>query len=151
MARTEAVIPAPPEDVFAVLADPRSYGDWVVGSQTIRGVEGDWPSLGSRFHHRVGVGPLTIADHTEVLEVDPPRRLLLDARAQPLGRAHVLLELTPQNGVTRVTMTETPGDRKSRLVAGNRVGDALIGLRNTVSLRRLARLATERRAASPPG
>jgi uncharacterized protein YndB with AHSA1/START domain len=146
MARNETLIAARPEQVFAVLSDPRSYADWVVGSKDVRGVEGDWPSLGTRFHHRVGLGPLTVADYTEVLEVDADRRLLLDARAQPFGRAHVLLELAPQDGETRVTMTETPADRKSQLVAANRLSDALLRLLNTESLRRLRRLAERSRS-----
>jgi uncharacterized protein YndB with AHSA1/START domain len=141
MASTRTLISVRPERVFSVLSDPRSYADWVVGSSDIRDVEGDWPSLGTRLHHRVGIGPLAVADYTEVLEVDAPRRLLLDARAQPFGRAHVLLELEPQDGDTRVTMTETPADRKSELVAGNRISDVLLRLRNTESLRRLRRLA----------
>ena len=72
MATTHQQISAPPERVFAVLSDPQSYGDWVVGSDTIRDADSAWPDAGSRFYHRVGAGPLKLNDHTEVLEVDPP-------------------------------------------------------------------------------
>ena len=39
MARNEIFIGAPPAAVFGVLADPRSYGEWVVGSREIRAAD----------------------------------------------------------------------------------------------------------------
>ncbi|HYH48339.1 MAG TPA: SRPBCC family protein, partial [Acidimicrobiia bacterium] len=89
MARTEATIQATPERIFEVLMDPDCYGEWVVGSKYIRGADPDWPAVGSRFHHVVGVGPLSISDHTKIEEIDPPRLLKLRARARPLGTALV--------------------------------------------------------------
>jgi uncharacterized protein YndB with AHSA1/START domain len=133
-------ISAPPERVFAVLSEPQTYGDWVVGSDSIRDADPAWPATGSRFHHRVGVGPLKLNDHTEVLEVDPPRRLVLHARARPLGTAKVTLLLTAQGGATHVTMREEAGDPLSRL-AINPLTDWLVHHRNIESLRRLKRIA----------
>lgn len=140
MATTHQQISAPPERVFAVLSDPQSYGDWVVGSDTIRDADPAWPAAGSRFYHRVGVGPFKLNDHTEVLEVDPPRRLVLHARARPLGTAKVTLLLTPQGDATLVTMREEAGDPLSRL-AINPLTDWLVHHRNVESLRRLKRIA----------
>lgn len=130
---------APPERVFAVLADPRSYADWVVGSDTIRDADPNWPAPGSRFYHRVGVGPLKVDDHTEVVESDPPRKLVLHARARPLGTALVTMILEPRDGGTDVTMKETPGDPLSHLGI-NPLTDWLVVLRNRKSLRRLERI-----------
>ena len=115
MARNEDQFAVTPERVFAVLSDPESYADWVVGSHSIRDADPDWPAVGTRFHHRVGAGPLTVNDHTEVLEADPPRRLVLRARARPLGTAKVELVLEPRDGGTHVTMTEVAGDPLSKL------------------------------------
>jgi uncharacterized protein YndB with AHSA1/START domain len=140
MATTHAQIAATPSQVFAVLADPRSYADWVVGSDVIRDADPGWPSVSSRFHHRVGVWPVKVNDHTEVIEVDPPHRLVLHARARPLGTARVTLLLTPTAGATHVTMTETAGDALSRL-AINPLTDPLVHRRNVESLRRLKRIA----------
>ncbi len=140
MARNETFIAAPPERVFAVLSDAYAYGDWVVGSKHIRHTEGPWPAVGAKFHHRVGAGPLTVADHTKVLEMEPDRRIVLEARAQPFGRAHVIVELAPEGSGTRVTMIEDGADRKARL-ANQPLGQLLLRLRNTESLRRLRRLA----------
>ncbi|MGZ6695028.1 MAG: SRPBCC family protein [Solirubrobacteraceae bacterium] len=141
MSRTAAVIPAAPEQVWAVLADPGSYAYWVVGSHSIRDADAGWPAVGTRIHHRVGAGPLTINDETEVVEALPRHRLVLHARARPLGTARVELVLTPEGTSTRVVMVEEPGDRLSRLLH-NPLADRLLHRRNELALRRLAELAT---------
>ncbi len=94
-------IAAPPERVFATLARPEAYADWVVGSDTIRDADPNWPATGSRFYHRVGVGPFKVKDHTEVVEVRPPHKLALHARARPLGTALVTLLLQPEGDGTQ--------------------------------------------------
>jgi uncharacterized protein YndB with AHSA1/START domain len=143
MARTERLIPASPERVFEVLSDPDSYAYWVVGSDTIRDADPSWPAVGSRFHHRVGVGPIKVNDHTEVLDMEPARRLKLHAKARPLGTAKVALDLERRGGGTLVTMVEDPGDLFSRLVF-NPLTHYLVRKRNDESLRRLEELATAR-------
>jgi uncharacterized protein YndB with AHSA1/START domain len=140
MATNHIQIAVSPDEVFAALANPANYGDWVVGSDTVRHADPEWPKVGSRFHHRVGVGLLKVNDHTEVLDVDPPHRLIMHARARPLGTADVAMRLTERDGGTFVTMTETAGDRLSRVML-NRLTDPLIHLRNAESLRRLKRIA----------
>src|SRR4051795_11055606 len=143
MARTERLIPASPERVFAVLSDPDAYADWVVGSDAVRDADPDWPAVGARFHHRVGLGPLKVDDHTEVLAMEPARRLQLHAKARPLGTAKVTLDLERRGGGTLVTMVEDAGDRLTWLLF-NPVTHYLVRRRNDESLRRLERLATRR-------
>lgn len=142
MATNVALIPASPERIWAVLADPGSYGYWVVGSDTIRDADGGWPQPGTKIHHRVGAGPFKLNDNTEVVEADAPRKLVLHARARPLGTARVALELTPEGTSTRVVMTEGPGDAFSRLLH-NPIADRLLHWRNETALRRLTELATK--------
>jgi uncharacterized protein YndB with AHSA1/START domain len=139
MATTRTHIAASPDEVFAALANPENYGDWVVGSDTIRDADPTWPKVGSRFHHRIGFGLLKVSDHTEVLAVDPPHRLVMQARARPLGTARVTMLLAGGEGRTDVTMIEVAGDRLSRL-ALNRLTDPLIHVRNVEALRRLKRI-----------
>jgi uncharacterized protein YndB with AHSA1/START domain len=141
MAVSHLRIPVSPERVFAVLSDPDSYGYWVVGSDTIRHAEDTWPAPGSRFHHRVGFGPFKISDHTEVLDCEPPRRLVLRARARPLLTARVTLHIHETNGVSDVTMVEEAADPLSRVLF-NPLAQPLIRLRNDRALRRLSKLAT---------
>ena len=143
MALNEIHIDAPPERVFAVLADWRSYGDWVVGSRLMRGADPGFPAAGTRFHHQVGWGPLHLNDHTTVLEVDQPRKLVLKAKARPLGTAVVALEMKAEAGGTRVYMREDPGDAATAIVF-NPLTHLLVRGRNEKSLSRLKRLAEER-------
>ncbi len=144
MARTQRRIAASPERIFEVLDDPQSYGYWVVGSKDVRDADPDWPSPGSRFHHTVGVGPLTVKDHTVVEEIARPRRIQLRAKARPLGTARVTLELAPENGHTRVTMTEDAADSLTAFVF-NPLTHLLVRGRNDKSLERLAELAERKR------
>jgi uncharacterized protein YndB with AHSA1/START domain len=147
MARTERFVPVPAAVVWEVLADHRSYDYWVVGSKDIRGVEGAWPEPGSRFHHSVGFGPVTVKDHTASLEAVPERRLKLRAKARPLGTAHVTLELEPVGNGTRVTMIEDAGDPLTALVF-NPLTHLVVRGRNEESLRRLGELAMARDGGS---
>jgi NAD(P)-dependent dehydrogenase (short-subunit alcohol dehydrogenase family)/uncharacterized protein YndB with AHSA1/START domain len=140
MARNRVHIHASPEDVFAVLSDPESYPRWVVGADKIRDYDQEFPQVGSRFHHEVGPGPINIRDHSEVLEVDPPRRLVLKAKARPLGTATIGLDLRERAGGTEVRMEEVPGDRITSLFVGNPVADTALRLRNAEALGRLKRL-----------
>ena len=140
MATTETDLTVSPQRVFEVLADPAAYADWVVGSDTIRDADAQWPAVGSRFHHRVGVGPIKVNDHTEVLELDPAGRLVLRARARPLGTAIVSMEWVAHGSGSRVTMRETAGDPLSRL-AINPLTDWVVHLRNRKALRRFKRIA----------
>jgi uncharacterized protein YndB with AHSA1/START domain len=145
MVHTERLIPASPERVFDVLADPESYAYWVVGSDTIRDADATWPAPGSRFHHRVGVGPLKVNDHTEVVAMEPARRLELHAKARPLGTARVGLALERRGAGTLVSMDEDGGDLVSRVVLFNPLTEMVVKWRNDESLRRLEQLATGRR------
>src|SRR3954451_5569035 len=116
MARNETHIDAPPERVFEVLADPEAYGYWVVGSKFIRDADPGFPKPGTRFFHAVGFGPLTVKDHTRVESADPPRKLVLRAKARPLGTAFVEMHIKPEGTGSHVTMIEKPADPLSAIV-----------------------------------
>lgn len=143
MAINEIHIDAPPERVFAVLADWRAYGEWVVGSDHMRGVDPGFPAAGTRLHHQVTLGPVKLNDHTTVVEVERPRKLTLRAKARPLGTAIVDLELRPEDGGTRVHMREDPGDTATAFVF-NPLMHLLVRGRNREALGRLKRLVEAR-------
>ncbi|WP_410626593.1 SRPBCC family protein [Amycolatopsis sp. cmx-8-4] len=151
MTEVSRVVDAPPQTVFAVLADGWSYGGWVVGSSHIRAVDADWPAVGSRIHHSVGSWPLQLQDETTVVAVETGRSLSLEAKAWPTGAAAVGLTLVPHDGGTRtlVRMTEhvVRGPAK---VLPEAVQGLLLRPRNTESLARLADLAVGRRARVEP-
>lgn len=140
MARNEVLIDAPPAAVFAVLADPERYADWVVGARAILAAEPDWPAPGSAFQHAVGHGPLALSDRTEVLDAEPPVMLRLRARARPLPSATVTFHLQPEAQGTRLTLIESPASATLSLLAGP-LGHGLLALRNRESLRRLKAIA----------
>ena len=136
MAVNRIVMPASPEEVFAVLGDPHRYADWVVGARNVRGTAGDWPSPDARFFHSTGVGPLTLQDETEVVELDDPRRLVLRAKARPILVASVTLTVTAGPGGSEVVMEEHPtGPLPTRLLGP--LFDPLTSRRNDAALRRL--------------
>jgi uncharacterized protein YndB with AHSA1/START domain len=141
MAHNEITVDAPPEAVFDVLSDPRSYARWVVGSRKIRAADPEWPAAGATFDHAVGIGPLAIRDSSTVRASEPPHRLELLVRVRPLTVAIVTLTLHRVLGDrTRVEMVERPADLRTRLLF-NPLTDPLIRLRNKESLRRLKALA----------
>jgi uncharacterized protein YndB with AHSA1/START domain len=140
MAENQIVVDLPRERVFAVLSDPGSYSEWVLGAKDVRDADSTWPAPGSLLHHSSGAGPLTIDDSTEVLECEPPRRLLLLARLGPVGAFRVELLLDEDGeGRTTVTMREEPEDGVVQIVGP--VGDAVGAVRNKLSLRSLKKLA----------
>jgi uncharacterized protein YndB with AHSA1/START domain len=142
MAENRRRIPVPRDAVWRVLCDGPTYSRWVVGTSEIRGVDDNWPQLGAQLHYRVGRGPFRHDGHTEVLSVEEGRCLELEAHAWPLGTVRIELTLVDAAGCCLVTMVEHP----ARGVVGllhNRVGDALLKLRNVEALRRLDTMARE--------
>ena len=140
MARNETFVNAPPEAVFDVLADPRTYSEWVVGSREVRAADENWPAPGTAFDHSVGTAPLVIKDYTEVVRARAPVMLELRAHARPLPSGRVTIQLQPEGDGTRVTMIEDPAHWLLNLMAGP-LGHLAIRLRNVESLRRLKGLA----------
>ena len=94
MTAVSRTIPARIDTVFATLIDPDTYPDWLVGCQDIRAIDDDWPTVGSCFHHKVGLGgPIVVADSTEVLAIEPAVLLSLEVRSRPLGRGRATFKL----------------------------------------------------------
>ena len=142
MATNERFMPVAPEAVWDALADPGGYGYWVVGSKLIRDVDDDWPAVGSRFHHKVGFGPLTIDDHSEIVEAHRPRLWRMRVKGRPAGTAMVTLEMKPRpaDGGTLVRFSENP-DGPFAWLSLNPATHVFTLARNAESLARLEELA----------
>jgi uncharacterized protein YndB with AHSA1/START domain len=140
MARTTAVLNVPPEAVWSVLSKPPAYGEWVVGSREVVRWDRHWPQRGARLQHRTGLPGLTLSDHTEVLDSEPGRRLLLRANARPMGAANIELTVTEHPDGTEVTMIEDPAIPFPLLLFPAPL-HLLLRLRNREALRRLGALA----------
>lgn len=143
MSTNERTIRATPDQVWKVLADGWLYPLWVVGATRMRRVDPDWPAEGARIHHSVGLWPLLIDDHTEVLEMRPQEFLRLRARAWPAGSAEVAITLTPDGDHTDVRLDETVTSGPGALLPPPVEGLSL-RWRNSEALRRLASIAEGR-------
>lgn len=133
-----------PREVFDVLRDGFTYGDWVVGTRTIRAVDADWPAPGSRLHYTIGYGPLRKDDETQCLSYEPETSIELEARAWPAGTAHIRITAERIDVGTRVEIDEKPHRGPARLLH-NPLLDMLIKARNVETLRRLEGQAAGRR------
>ena len=138
-------IDVPPRAVFAVLMDAYAYPEWVVGTKRVRGTDPDWPAVGARFHHAVGVPGVELKDSSKLLEIEDDRKVLLEVRFRPAGVAIVRIELEPGAGGqrTHVTMNEVPKSGPARTWWSKPLELLIVG-RNAWSLRRLAHLCEHR-------
>lgn len=141
-------IDAPPEVVHATITDAESYPRWLVGARAIRRVAPEWPEVGSQFDHTVGFRPVTIADHTTVLECRAPNLLVLLAGVGPLGSARVRFTVTPDGqGGSHLSIEEEPATGVLRFL-WNPLTRPVLALslwgRNAISLQALRALAEER-------
>jgi uncharacterized protein YndB with AHSA1/START domain len=140
----------PPERIWACLADPYSFAEWVAGTSRIRAADASWPSPGSQLHHNWGIWPVWVNDRTTAISSDPPRRLVLTARARPLGIVQAELHITSEADGARIVLYEDLlegwGTRVPRLAR------VIQYLRNRRSVRRLALVAQRSQArARRPG
>lgn len=96
-----AVVPAPPEQVFALLADPHRHHE-LDGSGSVRGaVSGPRRlALGDKFGMRMRIG-LPYQTLNKVLEFEPDQRIAWHHFARAIWR----YQLEPVDGGTLVTET----------------------------------------------
>jgi Polyketide cyclase / dehydrase and lipid transport len=127
-----------PDDVFDHLLDAWRYPQWLLGASAIRAVDDDWPAVGSRFHHRVGFGPLKVNDRSKILEIDPPRLLKLHVRATPATQGIVTFTVEPTAEGSVLWLEEGPALRLGETLRP--VLDPITHVRNKASLRNLSEL-----------
>ena len=140
MATNRRFMPAAPDTIWAVLANPENYAYWVVGSKRIRDADAGFPAPGTKFHHTIGFGPMTLNDHSEVIDAEPPQLLRLRVKGRPLGTATVIMRMTPRDGGSVVEMVENP-DGAYAILNRNPLLHVFTKLRNAESLMRLEELA----------
>jgi uncharacterized protein YndB with AHSA1/START domain len=128
-------VTAPPEAVFAVLSDPRTYPDWLVGAQRIRAVDPTFPAPGAEFDHSVGpTEGATVDDSSEVIDADPPHHLALEVRVGILAGV-VELDVLPSGAGSTIRFRERPIGPAAVLTPLVR---PLLRRRNATSLEQLA-------------
>lgn len=140
----EHPVDASAQMVWDVLADGWTYASWVVGASRVRGVEPNWPEVGSLLHHSFGLWPLVINDRTEVLVSRPGAQLVLQARGWLTGEARVnimITDLGPQKSLVRIQEDVSKGPV---LMAPQALRQLATVPRNRETLRRLGLLAQGR-------
>jgi uncharacterized protein YndB with AHSA1/START domain len=144
MSVNETYVDAPPEAVFDILANPRSYAHWVVGASRTRKADAAWPEPGTKFHHTQGMFGIGLPDNTVALSASRPRRLVMEARIRPFAVNKVEMQLRPRGDGTSVRMIEYPTGGLAKLLPSP-ITDVMLHLRNIEALRRLRRLAEDGR------
>ncbi|MFG1928384.1 SRPBCC family protein [Cryptosporangium sp. NPDC048952] len=137
MQSVRLTIPTTPDRVFSVLADGWAYASWVVGASHIRDVDAGFPAVGTRIHHSVGGWPAMVKDDSEVLEIEPDRKLVLKVKVWPLFAGIVKVELKPDGDGTIATMSEEFVDGPGKFLPEPLIGP-LLKARNRESLQRLS-------------
>jgi uncharacterized protein YndB with AHSA1/START domain len=146
VAIVQRTVQAPPDRVFAVLADGWTYSDWVVGTAHIRDVDPSWPAPGSKLHHKVGPWPLSLKDSSTIIACEPNRSMIMTVGLWPLGEGTVKFELEQAGAsATRITMHEDFSAGPLQWMR-NKINDLVLHRRNVESLRRLADIAEREKA-----
>lgn len=96
---------ATPAQVWSVLSNGWLYSSWVVGASRIRAVDSNWPQVGSKIHHSVGVWPVLLNDETVSLQ-SSAGHLELSAHGWPVGTARVRLHVEKSDNGSLLTMDE---------------------------------------------
>jgi hypothetical protein len=143
MAVNRTVVDAAPDAVAAVLADPRTYADFVVGSKRIRRFDPAWPETGAVIHHTLGLGPFILRDLTRVVDAGDGRRFELRAQMRPFAVNRVSFTIRAAPSGTEVEVEERAVEGPAALM-WNPAFDGLMWLRNQEMLRRLKKLVEQR-------
>ena len=118
----ERVIAAPPEAIFALLADPRRHPE-IDGSGSVRAAKDvpDHLELGSKFGMAMKVG-ISYSMVSEVIEFEPNRRIAWQTRppsglGAKFGGGRIWrYELEPVDGGTRVRESWDISQEKIKLI-----------------------------------
>ena len=98
--RIEELLPHPVESVWGALTDAASISGWLMATHDFQ------PQVGARFRMKTGHLSADGWVEAEVLELDPPRRMVwawsIAGGAEP---TRVTFELAPDGGGTRLTLT----------------------------------------------
>jgi carbon monoxide dehydrogenase subunit G len=101
-----AVVPAPPEDVFALLSDTERYPEWVTGTNAVTRTDG--PAAEGSTYDEINpiLGPWKASTKWQVVEHEAPRRSVHRTGDIPLsGSFEVVMEVAPEGGASEVTIT----------------------------------------------
>ncbi|MCU4187433.1 SRPBCC family protein [Acidiferrimicrobium sp. IK] len=136
-------IDATPEETWDAAVDWPGQRHWVLAS-SVRATSGGGRGVNATLEARTGFGPLSLSDPMEIVEWDPPHRLVL-RHVGPFVRGDAIYKVTRlADGRSKLEWSEVleaPGALLSGVYA---VGVPLFGLMIKVSLHRFARWVPKR-------
>jgi hypothetical protein len=138
--------PVSPAELWRLLADARGYRDWVCGTRSIVGADGDWPADGTRLWCRFGLPFLAVRGCTTVRSCRPGHSLVLAADVRPLAAVRVTIDVRPRPTGVVVELRETVVGGLARLAP--RTTRRIQLWRNRRSLARLTLLCEGRSAGA---
>jgi hypothetical protein len=153
MAVRHQLIERPPRDVWAVLADPGIYADWVSGTSGSRAADGQWPRVGASLEYSVTFGPLpwSLSGVTTVRREEEPRELELEIDSGSLGTARVAFEIRPWGEDCSIVVVDEHPLRGAGGHLHNAALDVVLQFRHRRMLARLAEVVQEKAHDGPPG
>ena len=105
--RMVVLIDAPPERVWAELADLGSHPEWMGDAGSVEFVTAQTEGVGTRMRVPTRVGPFRTTDLMTVIEWDERRRIGVEHVGAVSGRGR--FEIRPSGSGTELTWSETLG------------------------------------------
>ena len=118
-------LPAPPEEVFAVVMDPLRLEDWVTAHDGVKDVPDGPLAERSTFRQKLKVAGVTFGVTWEVTKIDEPRLAVWEGKGPAGSKASCRYELEPDGDGTRFhyfNEFELPGG-KLAAIAGKAIGE----------------------------
>ena len=138
----EIEIAAPPERVYEVLMDPNCLDEWVTIHAGLKNAPSGDLERGSELSQRLKLAGQRFTVHWQVVEADPPNRVVWEGHGPMGSQARVVYDLSPDGeGGTSFTYTneyKLPGGALGKL--GGRAVAPASRKESERSLERLKRL-----------
>src|SRR5262245_42931814 len=116
--RKERFYPHPPEDVWAAITDPHALAEWLEPNN-------HQPVTGHKFEFATDHNICGCMTECEVLEADPPRRLVWKwvhhykgGKRPPAAPMTITWTLTPKDGGTLLVLEHTGAENIGRIQRG---------------------------------
>lgn len=103
---TSAQVPAPPDEVFAFLADPANLPSWQTGIVSAERTSPDPIGVGSTARVVRELAGQRLAVDLAVTAYEPGRRLVLESAVSGIG-VEAELDLAPRDGATELRFAMT--------------------------------------------
>jgi carbon monoxide dehydrogenase subunit G len=94
-------IAAPPADVWKVIMDPDSLGDWVTIHRKLLHADQGPPRVGYRMDQQVHVRGVSLEVHWTLVDCRPEECAVWEGRGPARSHAHTEYVLTAEDGATR--------------------------------------------------